>query len=64
MATAPVEGMGPRRGLSAKGWLLVVALAVASLVVVLIGVALLDEPGGMCSCSPVQRPSESASAAQ
>jgi hypothetical protein len=57
--------MRPRRGLSPKGWLLIVALSVAGLVAVLIGVALLAEPRDPCSCSPVRpSPSTSTSAEQ
>jgi hypothetical protein len=59
MSTA--EGV-PRRGLSTKGWLLIVALSVAGLVAVLVGVALLAGEDSLCGCSPV-RPSPSASAA-
>jgi hypothetical protein len=61
MATSPAEGMVPRRGLSPKGWLLIVALSLASLIAVLIGVALLAGPSDPCGCSPVERPSPSAS---
>jgi hypothetical protein len=51
----------PRRGPSVKGWLVIVALSVAGLVAVLVGVALLAAPGDPCGCSPVP-PSPSASA--
>ena len=63
MASESVEGMRPRRGPSAKGWLLIVALSVAGLAAVLIGVVLLARPGDPCSCSPIP-PSNSASADQ
>ena len=59
MSTA--EG-APRRGPSPKGWLLIVALSVAGLVAVLVGVALLAGEDDPCSCSPVP-PSPSVSAA-
>ena len=54
-------GRPPRRGLSAKGWLVIVALSVAGLVAVLVGVALLAGEGDPCGCSPVQ-PSHSVAA--
>jgi hypothetical protein len=60
MATAPIEGMRPRRGISGRTWLVIVALSVAGLVAVLIGVALLVDDGDPCSCSPVERPPASA----
>jgi hypothetical protein len=59
MAPVPADGTR-RRGLSAKGWLLVAALAVAGLVAVLVGVALLAEPAKPCGCSPLP-PSATAS---
>jgi hypothetical protein len=57
--------MRPRRGPSAKGWLLIVALSVAGLVAVLIGVVLLAQPSGSCCCSPIPpSPARSASTEQ
>jgi hypothetical protein len=36
-----------------RWWLLVAGLAMASLVVVLIGVTLLDDPSEPCACTPL-----------
>jgi hypothetical protein len=60
MATVPADGTPRRRALSVKGWLIVAALAVAGLVAVLVGVALLAAPAKPCGCSPLP-PSMSAS---